>query len=101
MISNTILCVYIVLLLAGGLFGYYKAGSKVSLVTAAVTAGLLVLTLIPGLLQVRAAHKIQDVILGMLIVVFAIRLTKTKKFMPSGLMLSLTVGALVLKLLFA
>ncbi len=101
MISNTILCVYIVLLLVGGLFGYYKAGSKVSLVTAAVTAGLLVFTLIPGLLQVRAAHKIQDVILGVLIVVFAIRLTKTKKFMPSGLMLSLTVGALVLKLVFA
>ena len=35
-----------------------------------------------------------------LLVVFAIRLAKTKKFMPSGLMLVLTVLALALRNLF-
>jgi len=32
-----------------------------------------------------------------LLVVFAIRLTKTKKFMPSGMMLTITILALALR----
>jgi uncharacterized membrane protein (UPF0136 family) len=32
-----------------------------------------------------------------LLVVFAVRLTKTKKFMPSGLMLVLTLATLALR----
>ena len=35
--------------------------------------------------------------LAALLVVFGLRLTKTKKFMPSGLMLILTVAALALR----
>ena len=37
-----------------------------------------------------------DVVMVMLLVVFAIRLVKTKKFMPSGMMLALTAVALAL-----
>jgi uncharacterized membrane protein (UPF0136 family) len=35
--------------------------------------------------------------MAVLLIVFAIRLTKTKKFMPSGLMLILTLAALALR----
>jgi uncharacterized membrane protein (UPF0136 family) len=35
--------------------------------------------------------------MAVLLVVFAIRLTKTKKFMPSGLMLAATILALALR----
>jgi len=35
--------------------------------------------------------------MAVLLVVFAIRLAKTKKFMPSGLMLVVTVAALALQ----
>jgi uncharacterized membrane protein (UPF0136 family) len=38
-----------------------------------------------------------DIILAVLLVVFGWRLSKTKKFMPSGLMLILTVAALALR----
>jgi uncharacterized membrane protein (UPF0136 family) len=38
-----------------------------------------------------------DVLLAALFVVFAIRLGKTKKFMPSGLMLVITVAAFALR----
>jgi uncharacterized membrane protein (UPF0136 family) len=38
-----------------------------------------------------------DVVMALLLIVFAIRLTKTKKFMPSGLMLVLTVATLALR----
>lgn len=95
--ANTVLWIYIVLLLAGGLIGFFKAGSKVSLISAAVSAALLIVVAMPGLFQPAAARKIEEVILAALLVVFAVRLTKTKKFMPSGLMLVATITALVLR----
>ena len=45
---HTVLWIYIVLLLVGGLIGFLKAGSKVSLITSAVSAAALVLTAIPA-----------------------------------------------------
>jgi uncharacterized membrane protein (UPF0136 family) len=95
--ADTVLWIYIVLLLIGGLIGFFKAGSKVSLISAAVSAALLILAALPGLFQPRAAHNIEQVILAALLVVFAIRLTKTKKFMPSGLMLAATLATLILR----
>jgi uncharacterized membrane protein (UPF0136 family) len=93
----TVLWIYIFLLLVGGLIGFLKAGSKVSLITSAVAAAALVLTAIPGLFGTRVASGLADMIMAALLVVFAIRLTKTKKFMPSGLMLVITVLALALR----
>lgn len=97
MTSNTILWIYIVLLVVGGLIGFMKAGSKVSLITSSIFAALLVLCTIPGLFQPGVRQMIVDVIMAVLLVVFTIRLTKTKKFMPSGLLLVLTLAALVLR----
>jgi len=91
--ADTILWIYIVLLVVGGLIGFLKAKSKVSLIMAVVFAALLSLC---------AAHLVfypyvANYLLAALLVVFAIRLTKTKKFMPSGMMLILTLAALVLR----
>ena len=95
--ANTILWIYIVLLLAGGLIGFWKAGSKVSLISSAVFAALLVLTQIPGFLDAAFAQKLATLILAALLIVFAVRLAKTKKFVPSGLMLVATAVALALR----
>ncbi len=100
MSANTLLWIYILLLLAGGLFGYYKAGSKVSLISAAISAAILVLTAIPGLFDLRLRALLADIVMAALLIVFAIRLSKTKKFMPSGLMLCLTAVVLALRHLF-
>jgi uncharacterized membrane protein (UPF0136 family) len=94
---NTILWLYIVLLVAGGLIGFLKAGSKVSLITSAASAALLVLTAIPGLFSPSLRVGLADLIMAALLVVFAVRLTKTKKFMPSGMMLAITLIALALR----
>jgi uncharacterized membrane protein (UPF0136 family) len=96
-LANTVLWIYIVLLLAGGLIGFFKGKSKVSLVTSAVFAALLVLTAVPGIFERRFALGLANVLMAVLLVVFAIRLAKTKKIMPSGLMLVVTVLALALK----
>jgi uncharacterized membrane protein (UPF0136 family) len=95
--SHTVLWIYILLLLAGGLIGFLKAGSKVSLITSAISAALLILTAIPGLFGPGMARGLADVIMAALLVVFAIRLGKTKKFMPSSLMLVVTALALALR----
>jgi uncharacterized membrane protein (UPF0136 family) len=94
---DTVLWVYIVLLVIGGLIGFLKAGSKVSLMTSAIAAALLIIATIPSLLQPGARQILANCIMAALLVVFAVRLTKTKKFMPSGLMVVLTVVAMALR----
>jgi len=46
------------------------------------------------------ARQLANVLMAVLLVVFAVRLAKTKKFMPSGLMLAVTILALALQNLF-
>ena len=96
MSQNTVLWIYIILLVIGGLIGFLKAGSKVSLMTASISAALLVITT-TGLFEYRLRNGIADAIMAALLVVFAIRLAKTKKFMPSGMMLAITIVALALR----
>ena len=98
--ADKVLWVYIVLLLLGGLIGFLKAGSKVSLISSSVFAAVLVLTAVPGVFQPAFARGLASVILAALLVVFAVRLARTKKFMPSGLMLVLTILALALQNIF-
>lgn len=95
--ANTVLWVYIVLLLAGGLIGFLKAKSKVSLILSSVFAALLILTAVKGILDEQFARTLANILMALLLVVFSIRLTKTKKFMPSGLLLFLTIAVLALR----
>jgi uncharacterized membrane protein (UPF0136 family) len=97
--TNTVLWTYIVLLLVGGLIGFLKAKSRVSLITSAVFAAVLVLTQ-TGIFEPRAARQLANILMAVLLVVFALRLAKTRKFMPSGLMLVVTIAALALRNLF-
>lgn len=94
---NTVLWIYIVLLVVGGLIGFLKAGSKVSLIMAVSFAAALVLTAIPNLFDLRFRHGLANVLMAVLLVVFAVRLAKTRKFMPAGMMLIATLIALVLR----
>ena len=97
MSQNAVLWIYIVLLVVGGLIGFLKAGSKISLIPSTIAAALLVVTAVPGLLAPQLRRGAADVIMAALLVVFCIRLTKTRKFMPSGLMLVLTIAALAFR----
>jgi uncharacterized membrane protein (UPF0136 family) len=94
---NTILWIYIILLLVGGLIGFFKGKSHISLVMSSVFAALLVLTAVPGIFEPTFRHGLANLLMAALIVVFAVRLGKTKKFMPSGMMLVITIVALALQ----
>ena len=88
------LWIYVTLLLAGGLVGFIKAGSKISLVTSALFAALLSLCA-TGIIH---PFYIADILLGVLAVVLCARYLKSSKFMPSGLMLLFSVVVLAVLL---
>ena len=91
--STTLLWIYIVLLVIGGMIGYLKAGSKPSLIASIAFAAALSLCALGIIFQPYVA----DLLLIALLIVFGLRLAKTKKFMPSGLMLGVTLLALALR----
>lgn len=87
------LAIYALLLIAGGLIGFLKAKSRPSLI-AGTTSGLIALAAAIWTGMGGTGGPILGLILSLaMAVVFAIRLSKTKKFMPSGLLL--VVSALV------
>jgi uncharacterized membrane protein (UPF0136 family) len=92
-VQNTVLWVYIVLLLVGGLIGFLKGKSQVSLIMSASFAAILVLCA----LGIVFKYYVADIIMAVLLVVFAMRLGRTKKFMPAGLMLVVTLAALLIR----
>lgn len=77
---------YGLLALVGGIYGYVKVRSVPSLVSG-VVSGLILL--IGGVLQSQGnpvGLPLSAIVSGVLVVVFAIRWIKTRKFMPAGLM---------------
>jgi uncharacterized membrane protein (UPF0136 family) len=90
---NNVLWIYIILLVIGGLIGFFKGKSQVSLVMSVIFALLLSLCAAGVVFQ----HYVADLLLAALLVVFGMRLGKTKKFMPAGLMLVVTIIALALR----
>jgi uncharacterized membrane protein (UPF0136 family) len=95
--ATLILWIYIVLLFIGGLIGYLKAGSKISLIMSASFAGILILCNVDSIFQRSMANILSTIVLVFLLVFFSLRLTKSKKFMPNGMMSILTLAALVLR----
>ena len=88
-----VLWVYIVLLVAGGAVGFLKAQSKMSLLTSVGFAALLSLCA----LKIIPDPIVADIILVVLLIFFGMRVAKTKKFMPMGMMTLTTVIALTLR----
>ena len=93
--ATIILWFYIVLLLAGGLMGFLKAGSKISLIMSGAFAAALAL-IATGVL--RPAY-LASVLLAVLLGFFGARFLRGRKFMPAGLMTILTAVTLALRFL--
>ncbi len=86
---------YGILAIAGGIIGYVQATSKASLISGSISGLLLIFA---GVMQLQGQAwglTIAAIITAILIIVFALRFTKTRKFMPAGLMAILGLLALV------
>ena len=89
--ATLILWVYIGFLIAGGLMGFIKAGSKASLIASSLLSIPLILCAL-GYLNLGFAKGF----LAFLTIFFGLRFAKGKKFMPMGMMLVLSLLALAL-----
>ncbi len=87
---------YGILAIVGGIIGYQKAGSKVSLISGIVSGILLILGGLAGLVGFGLGLILARVVTIILIIVFGIRLVKTGKFMPAGIMLIAGIITLIL-----
>jgi uncharacterized membrane protein (UPF0136 family) len=92
MTRTGILWLYILFLVAGGLAGYYRGKSHVSLYLALGFAVALCFCAI-GFFP----HWLADALQALLLAVFAWRYAKTKKMMPSGMMFLVTLVVLALR----
>ncbi|WP_414528485.1 TMEM14 family protein [Nodularia chucula] len=85
---------YGILAIIGGIIGYIQAQSQISLFSG-VISGLLLL--VAAYFQIQGqtwALIVAVLVTGILVIFFALRFAKTRKFMPGGLMVIL--GMLVL-----
>ena len=91
-VVSTIL--YGVLAIVGGIIGYRKAGSKISLLSG-VSSGILLI--ISGSIALQGQTwglMLGAIVTAVLVVVFVVRLVKTRNFMPAGLMSIVGVSVL-------
>jgi len=89
MFISALLWVYVGLLMAGGLFGFIKARSKASLLASLISSVPLALVALKVLPLIAG-----QVVMGLLIVVFAVRWAKTGKSMPGAPRILLTLATL-------
>jgi len=91
---------YGILAIIGGIIGYIQAQSRVSLISGSISGLLLIFS---GVMQLQGqawGRFLATVVTAVLVIVFAVRLAKSRKFMPAGLMTILGVAALVVMLFF-
>lgn len=96
-----VLIAYGFLVAAGGILGYVKSQSRPSLIAGSVSGLFLVAAALLVVMGVAAGAYVGFTVNVMLIVLFGMRFGKTRKFMPSGMMLVLSVvvaGCLVSEL---
>lgn len=85
-ISMLVMCI---LIAGGGIVGYLKAHSKASLIAGIVSGALLGAAYYVAGRNATQGMLFGAVVCALLCIVFGIRLRKTKKFMPSGMLLVL------------
>jgi uncharacterized membrane protein (UPF0136 family) len=98
-VGKITLGLYALLLAAGGLVGYIKAGSRASLIAGTASAAAALLSLWIWSRTTRAGVFLGLILSIALVLLFGYRYTvKTRKFMPSGLLavVSLIVAAMML-----
>lgn len=82
----------------GGIIGYTQAKSMPSLISGVASGLLLIAAGILHSISIGWAIPAAAVITAVLVIVFMVRLLKTKKFMPAGFMVIAGVAALVVML---
>ncbi len=93
-LAQIVLLVYALVMALGGWMGHKMAKSKASLIAGVVSGALLLVALGMSFGNLAAGRWAGVAISGVLTVMFFIRVKKTKKIMPSGMLLVVSIAAL-------
>jgi len=96
--AKIILAVYGALMLGGGFMGYVKAGSQMSLMMGIVSAIIIFAGLYLSKSNTRMGYGLIAAMSTLLVVTFIIRLVKTGNFMPSGMLIILSIIAVIVSI---
>lgn len=99
MVLGIVLIVYGVIALGGGVMGFRMAGSKASLMMGSASGLMLAISGVMVLMGKSIGAYFGFGVTCALVLVFAMRYARTKKMMPAGMMLALSV--IVLAILYA
>lgn len=78
--------IYGILAAVGGIIGYLKARSLPSLISGIVSGLLLLIGAVRAAQGIASGLWVVKIVSLVLVIVFIVRLIKTRKFMPAGLM---------------
>jgi uncharacterized membrane protein (UPF0136 family) len=88
-----LILVFAIMMLGGGVAGYKAAGSRASLISGVASAVLLAGAFFLARDNEARGLAVAAGLSAVLAVVFALRVWKTRKFMPAGMLLLLSVLA--------
>ena len=102
-IAPWLLLLYAVLVMAGGVMGYFKANSKPSLISGLISGTALLAAWWISLTQsYNAGIALATCLAIALLIIFSLRFRKTRAFMPAGLMAAVSLFcAVVFAIAFA
>ncbi|MGZ4963203.1 MAG: TMEM14 family protein [Limisphaerales bacterium] len=89
---TTVIWIYVALLIVGGLMGFIKGKSRISLITSTIFAAILALV---ALGKITPAY-IAEIVVAFVLVVFIARFIRTRKVMPAGMMMVVSIIVLIL-----
>lgn len=89
-VAQISLLVYAVLMSVGGIIGFRKSQSKASLIAGLGSGIALVGAYVASMSNIQVGLYCGIGITWALLIVFGIRIAKTKKFMPSGMLLAIS-----------
>ena len=92
---NFILVIYSCVLFSGAYFGL-KAGSRISLYMGVISGALILISVYLMGKNPQYGFMSAAIVSGFLSLVFFIRVLKTRKFMPSGMLFTVSVAVFVL-----
>lgn len=88
--------VYALVLLGGGMIGYYMANSWASLITGSITAIVLIISAISMFNKSLLGYFVAVAIAFLLTLFFANRFISTFKLMPTGLMVIVSLAVFII-----
>ncbi len=98
-VAQWTMLIYGVLLIVGGLAGYVRAGSRISLLSGGVSGCVILLAFWLGFRSIPLAFSIGGIVAAVLMITMGIRFLRTGHILPAGLIAMMSLVILVVLLL--